>query len=221
MASSTFLIKGLSEKHKEFLKFYAQKNLGSSSRTKAIIAIVDEMMKKDADNQDEKPAQHEIQKQAIDRKKLYIQQHQKLIKENNEKIFAAKQAKNYNLVKELSRKKFHVKKQRVQFSLPIYDYEFLHQLAEINQNSIQYYITTILCNHMYYDTKSKKLFGGEIEQLKKSNYELHKIGVNINQIAKANNIGDNRDLPINQLYNEIVKHITIVKNILNNSTGIY
>ena len=67
----------------------------------------------------------------------------------------------------------------------------------------------------------KRLLGSEIEVLKKSNYELYKIGVNINQIAKANNAGDMVELPINQLYNQIQKHIKVVQDLLKSSTDIY
>lgn len=67
----------------------------------------------------------------------------------------------------------------------------------------------------------KRLLGSEIEVLKKSNYELYKIGVNINQIAKANNAGDMVELPINQLYNQIQNHIKVVQDLLKYSTDIY
>ena len=67
----------------------------------------------------------------------------------------------------------------------------------------------------------KRLLGNEIEILKKSNYELYKIGVNVNQIAKANNAGDMMELPINQLYKKIQEHISIVQSLLKTSTGIY
>ena len=48
-----------------------------------------------------------------------------------------------------------------------------------------------------------------------------KIGVNVNQIAKANNAGDMMELPINQLYKKIQEHISIVQSLLKTSTGIY
>lgn len=65
------------------------------------------------------------------------------------------------------------------------------------------------------------MLGNEIELLKKSNYELYKIGVNINQIAKANNVGNMIELPINILYNKIQNHIKIVKDVLKLSNDIY
>lgn len=44
MSQNAFLLHGLTQEHKDFLHSYAQKNLGSSSRTKAIIAIIDDLM---------------------------------------------------------------------------------------------------------------------------------------------------------------------------------
>lgn len=67
----------------------------------------------------------------------------------------------------------------------------------------------------------RKLLGSEIEALKISNYELYKIGVNINQIAKANNTGQQIELPINQLRHFIQNHVKIVQDILLKNTSIY
>lgn len=111
-----------------------------------------------------------------------------------------------------------VKKQRLQISLPIYDYEYLEKLANNSNSSIQYYTIALILEHLY---NQKRLLGGEIEVLKKSNYELFKIGVNVNQIAKANNAGDKMELPINQLYNKIQNHIKVVQDLLKSSTDIY
>lgn len=102
--------------------------------------------------------------------------------------------------------------------MPIYDYEYLEKLAKNSKSSIQYYITVIIIKHLY---NEQRLLGDEIEVLKKSNYELYKIGVNINQIAKANNIGNMIDLPINKLYKKIQDHLDIVQKLLNSSTSIY
>lgn len=76
----------------------------------------------------------------------------------------------------------------------------------------------LILEHLY---NQKRLLGDEIEVLKKSNYELFKIGVNFNQIAKANNAGDKMELPINQLYNKIQNHIKVVQDLLKSSTDIY
>lgn len=45
--TSSFLLKGLTQEHRDFLREYAQKNLGSSSRTKAIIAIINDLMQQE------------------------------------------------------------------------------------------------------------------------------------------------------------------------------
>lgn len=94
----------------------------------------------------------------------------------------------------------------------------MERLAQNSHSSIQYYTTVIILEYLY---SQKRLLGNEIEVLKKSNYELYKIGVNVNQIAKANNAGDMIELPINQLYNQIQKHIKVVQDLLKSSTSIY
>lgn len=218
MTTASFLVKGLSQNQKDFLKMYAQKNLGSNSRTKAILHIINQMMENDLKNQKKNNEVSDIQKKAIKQRNLYISEHEKMIQENNRAIALARKQKNHEAAASLSKQKFKVQKKRVQLSLPVYDYDFLLELADTSQSSIQHYISTVLYNHLYND---KKLFGIEIEQLKKSNYELHKIGVNINQIAKANNAGDMRELPINKLHEFIENHVKNVQKILKNSVGIY
>lgn len=217
MTTASFLVKGLSQNQKDFLKMYAQKNLGSNSRTKAILHIINQMMENEL-NQKKNNEVSDIQKKAIKQRNLYISEHEKMIQENNRAIALARKQKNHEAAASLSKQKFKVQKKRVQLSLPVYDYDFLLELADTSQSSIQHYISTVLYNHLYND---KKLFGIEIEQLKKSNYELHKIGVNINQIAKANNAGDMRELPINKLHEFIENHVKNVQKILKNSVGIY
>lgn len=218
MTTASFLVKGLSQNQKDFLKMYAQKNLGSNSRTKAILHIINQMMENELKNQKKNNEVSDIQKKAIKQRNLYISEHEKMIQENNRAIALARKQKNHEAAASLSKQKFKVQKKRVQLSLPVYDYDFLLELADTSQSSIQHYISTVLYNHLYND---KKLFGIEIEQLKKSNYELHKIGVNINQIAKANNAGDMRELPINKLHEFIENHVKNVQKILKNSVGIY
>lgn len=216
-SSYSFLLNGLTQDHKDFLHRYAQKNLGSSSRTKAIIAIIDKMMLED-EQLSSLSNVDELTKQAIDYKKEYIKEHQLMIKEHQNAINQAIKDKNYKLFKSLSRKSLRIKKQRIQFSLPIYDYNYLEKLAKNSHSSIQYYIICIIINHLY---KERKLLGCEIEVLKKSNYELYKIGVNINQIAKASHTGNITNLPINKLHKFIENHIKVVQNLLVNSTNIY
>ena len=44
MSKSPFKLLGLTQDHKDFLYRYAQNELGSSSRTKAILALIDKAM---------------------------------------------------------------------------------------------------------------------------------------------------------------------------------
>lgn len=219
--NAAFLLHGLTQEHKDFLYSYAQKNLGSSSRTKAIIAIIDDLMLSEGRLDDKPKSRDDITQKAIQRKKDFIKKHQKDIAENNNAIRQAISNKNGELVSKLKKenqKISKVKKKRIQFSMPIYDYDFLKELAETNECSIQYYIKIIINNHLY---NEKKLLGNELEALKKSNYELYRIGVNVNQIAKANNMGDRVDLPINKLYEFIKNHTLVIEEILRNNNGNY
>lgn len=213
--TSSFLLKGLTQEHRDFLREYAQKNLGSSSRTKAIIAIINDLM------QQENPCcemNDELKNKAIENKNNYIENHQQMIEKHNHYILKAKAESNYDEIKNLSRKNLRVQKKRVQLSIPIYDFEYLQTLANNSKSSIQYYIIYVLYNHLY---NERKLLGNEIEVLKKSNYELYKIGVNVNQIAKANNAGDKMELPINMLSNKIDSHVNLVMGILKSNSSIY
>lgn len=213
--TSSFLLKGLTQEHRDFLREYAQKNLGSSSRTKAIIAIINDLM------QQENPCcemNDELKNKAIENKNNYIENHQQMIEKHNHDILKAKAESNYDEIKNLSRKNLRVQKKRVQLSIPIYDFEYLQTLANNSKSSIQYYIIYVLYNHLY---NERKLLGNKIEVLKKSNYELYKIGVNVNQIAKANNAGDKMELPINMLSNKIDSHVNLVMGILKSNSSIY
>lgn len=215
MAQTPFKLLGLTQQHKDFLQRYAQDKLGTTSRTKAIIDLIEQQMLLEEENNQ---SLNEMQKVAIEEKKKYIEHHQNLIKQRQKDIQKATEEQNYDLVKKLSQSRIAVEKKRIQFSLPVYDYNFLEKLAIQSNSSIQYYIIAVLHSHLYAE---KRLLGNEIEALKKSNYELFKLGVNVNQIAKANNAGDMIELPINQLYNQIQKHIKVVQDLLKSSTGIY
>lgn len=222
MAQTPFKLLGLTQDHKDFLHRYAQNELGSSSRTKAILALIDRAMRaekiQNQDDFDNQNLQDELKNQAIKNKENYIEQHQQKIANHTKEINQAKLQNNQELVKILSRKKLGIKKKRLQLSIPIYDYDYLEKMAKNSHSSIQYYTIVIILEYLY---SQKRLLGNEIELLKKSNYELYKIGVNVNQIAKANNAGDMVELPINQLYNQIQKHIKAVQNLLKSSTDIY
>lgn len=222
MTQAPFKLFGLTQEHKDFLYRYAQNELGSSSRTKAILALIDRAMRSEkAQNQDnfnDKDLQEELRDQAVKNKENYIKQHQEKIKNHNKEINQAKLKNNQDLIQVLSREKLSIEKKRLQLSIPIYDYDFLEKLAQNSRSSIQYYTKIIILEHLY---RQKRLLGNEVEVLKKSNYELFKIGVNVNQIARANNAGDMIELPINQLYKKIQEHIKIVQDLLKTSTDIY
>lgn len=222
MSSTTgFLLKGLTEQHKQFLSQYAQEKLGSTSRTKAILALIEQQMTIENSKQEKNKKEakmNELQKQAIEERKTYIEHHQQLIKQRHKDIQKAIHEQNHEQAKKLSQSRIAVEKKRIQFSLPIYDYQYLEKLATIHNSSIQYYITALIYTMIY---SERKLLGSEIEALKKSNYELYKIGVNINQIAKANNTGQQIELPINQLRHFIQNHVKIVQDILLKNTSIY
>lgn len=220
MAKTPFKLLALTQEHKDFLQRYAQNRLGSSSRTKAILALIEDAMRSERrGNSDQNSsdcngsnAQNALKNQAIKNKEQYIQKYHAELKNRSQKIQEAKANKDHELAKKLAQSKISIPKKRIQFSLPIYDYEYLEKLAESSQSSLQYYITVVLLESIY---NKKRLLGNEIEVLKKSNYELYKIGVNVNQIARANNAGDSVDLPINALYNFIKNHVELVQDLLN------
>ena len=99
-------------------------------------------------------------------------------------------------------------------SLLEHDYMTLKEIAEKNDSSIQYYIICLIRKHLY---NKHELLGSEIEVLRKSNYELHKIGVNINQIAKSINYGLNEKVDIERLGKKIKGHVAVVEDILRNN----
>ncbi len=164
-------VRGLSQKQKDFLYDYAQAQLGSKSRSKAILHLINEKMPKD--------------KQTIQGK--FIQQ-------NDES------------------------KERIQLSLRKTDYDLLKAIAEEEDTSMQYYIISLILKDLY---NHKRLNGKELELLRQSNYQLYKIGVNLNQIAKAINAGEEKELEIEQLIEFIDSHVENVKVLLNNTMEKY
>ena len=112
------------------------------------------------------------------------------------------------------------KKKRVQFSLLEHDYNNLKKLADITDTSIHYYIIRLILKDLYGENR---LLGNQIEELRKSNYELHKIGVNINQIARALNSGesDNIKIDLKQLNDFLKTHVDYVMGILSENIKSY
>lgn len=169
---SSLLIKGITQEQKDFLYQYAQENLGTRSRTQAVLDLINEKMQS---NETQKKAIFERKKQANGRKRL-------------------------------------------QLSLLENDYNCLKQVADKTDSSMQHYLIKLLIMDLYGE---RLLSGEEYEILRKSNYELHKIGVNVNQIAKAINEGEKRKLQIQTLAKHIESHVEIVKKILNASYNKY
>ncbi|WP_395146155.1 hypothetical protein ACF3NV_10420 (plasmid) [Moraxella atlantae] len=211
-------VHGLTSRHREFLQRYAQEKLGSSSQTKAILYLIETAMSNEEKEVSELLIDNEAIKNALANRKEQIKRHQQRLISREREINQARLQGNYQRLAALHKDRITLKKKRLQLSLPVYDYEFLEKLAKKSDSSIQHYLTVIIMKYLY---NHKKLLGKEIEALRASNYELYKIGVNVNQIAKANNAGDMVDLPINRLYNAIQDHINKVKVILNESTDIY
>ena len=109
-------------------------------------------------------------------------------------------------------------RKKFQISLIKNDYDNLEKLSKNSDSSIQHYTISLIRNHLY---KGHELLGNEIEVLRKSNYELHKIGVNVNQIAKALNMGEQANLPINHLHRQIKTHVEKVEKILKDNLDRY
>ncbi len=175
MKNLPFKLLGLTDQHKDFLYKYAQERLGSKSRTKAILSLINDKMSEFI------PTQKSI-------------------------IESDKPDSN--------------KKQRLQFSLKESHFNILLERAKLTDSSPQHYIIRLVLNDL---TDANILLGNEIEQLKKSNYELHKIGVNINQIAKAINAGEKDKVgdDLKLIFDLVNSHVEVVKNILAKNTKRY
>ncbi len=115
---------------------------------------------------------------------------------------------------------------RVEIRLPRSIVKILDEKAESRLSKRNYYISSIIFSHL----GKTQLQGDEIEVLRRSNYELSKIGTNLNQIAKAFNllVIDNRDderVPemgkkLASLRREIKQHINKVLKVLNAGTAL-
>lgn len=171
-----FKVRGMTDDQKDWLYQYAKTKLGSRSRTKAILAIIQEKM---AEGQ---PASSNT---AYQKKPLSGTTNQR---------------------------------ERVQISLQSQDYKLLQERAKNSDSSIQYYIISLILKDLY---NLDRLNGQEIEQLRISNYELHKIGVNINQIAKNLNAGSQMKVPVEALREYLKDHIEKVKLLLRDNLERY
>lgn len=135
----------------------------------------------------------------------------------NEKMNITKHSKNEKYLTEIQPSN---KKKKIQFSLLEHDYNSLKKIADSTDTSIQYYIIRLILKDLYGENR---LLGNQIEELRKSNYELHKIGVNINQIARALNSGesDNIKIDLKGLNDFLKTHVDYVMGTLSENMKSY
>ncbi|UIN29162.1 plasmid mobilization relaxosome protein MobC [Xylella fastidiosa] len=72
---------------------------------------------------------------------------------------------------------------RVELRLPRVALERINDMADERFSSRNYYLTSVILAHLGHP----QLHGDEIEVLRRSNYELARVGTNLNQVAKAFN----------------------------------
>lgn len=174
-----FRLLGLTQEQHDFLYEYAQKTLGSKSRTKAILHLIDEKMNGTA---------------AIDRIKQ---------ERLDEPLTSSKDTK------------------RIQFSVLQADYDNLTKIAQSTDSSIQHYLRCLVRSNLY---GKYELLGFEMENLRRSNYELYRLGVNINQIAKALNTGHDVEVSkamFDDMHQQITEHTSRVEKILKDNLERY
>ncbi|MDR0378373.1 MAG: MobC family plasmid mobilization relaxosome protein [Candidatus Accumulibacter sp.] len=114
---------------------------------------------------------------------------------------------------------------RVELRLPRVISDQITALADARLSPRNHYLVSLIMAHV----EQPQLQGDEIETLRQSNYELSKIGTNLNQIAKAFNILVNEGsgkLPeigkkLASLRREITTHIGKVLRVLNSGTTIW
>lgn len=76
------------------------------------------------------------------------------------------------------------RKERKSITLYISELAHLEKVAEQRESSVQFLMRTIIRNAIY---QQRFLLGDEITQLRTSNYQLAKIGTNLNQITRRVN----------------------------------
>lgn len=97
----------------------------------------------------------------------------------------------------------------------------LAELAKSEGMSVNRYIIMLLHAHLH---KEPTLTMNEVKAVQHSNYQLYKIGVNINQIAKALNSLQSANLSsrfLKQLHESIDKHFTTIGNLIQKSKERY
>ncbi len=176
MAKKEFRLQGLTEEHKNFLKIYSAKCEGKNTISSAIINMIEEKMK----NQNATSATSEF-----DNNEGYLKLDDKPI-EATKQIKVRIGKKGNEDIYEI-RDRTYLKKKQFKIQLLEHDFNNLALLAENRKSSSHHYLRCLLRNHLY---KEHELLGDEIEILRGSNYQLSKIGINLNQIARAINSGE-------------------------------
>lgn len=115
---------------------------------------------------------------------------------------------------------------RVELRLPRVAVKRANELAEGRFSARNYYLNGIILAHL----GTPQLQGDEIEVLRRSNYEISKVGTNLNQVAKAFNtlvkMGGGGKVPeigkkIASLRREITDHTGRVLRVLNAGTTLW
>ncbi|SFQ40495.1 plasmid mobilization relaxosome protein MobC [Variovorax sp. 770b2] len=116
--------------------------------------------------------------------------------------------------------------QRVEIRLPKSAHTRILEIAESRFSRPSYYLISVVLAHL----AQPQLQGDEIETLRRSNYELSKIGTNLNQIARAFNVlvkmGEGGTPPevgkrLAALRREITAHTSKVLRVLNAGTAVW
>lgn len=115
---------------------------------------------------------------------------------------------------------------RLEIRLPVSVYSEITKRADAKFSDRNYYVKSLIYEHI----GQPQLHGDEIELLRKSNYEIAKIGSNLNQVAKAFNIlvkmGGGGKLPelgkkMASLKKDINEHTHKVLRVLNARTVVF
>jgi hypothetical protein len=115
---------------------------------------------------------------------------------------------------------------RIELRLPRVAVEKINDLAEGRFSARNYYVTSLILAHL----GQPQLQGDEIEVLRRSNYELAKVGTNLNQIARAFNslvkMRGGEKMPevgkkLASLRKEITEHTGKVLRVLNAGTTVW
>lgn len=103
---------------------------------------------------------------------------------------------------------------RLEIRLPEDAINALSNEASLQTMTLNQYIRLLLITHL---SKDSVLTANEVKALRESNYQIYKLGVNINQVAKALNMGNATSLSLKELQNlndAIDKHVAKVGQLL-------